>query len=153
MMVLVRIILLVLPFSSRAGSIENNKALLLNELWGQKASQEKIIQVLGPGFTNMNDEIIYRYPNSAVIESGHHFDKNKRLQYQFFFTDEKTLKEFKEKVVCNWLENLQAEIKGDAHSTYKIGRCDPKEISYKFWASKNSFEIRWGRLDPVPRPR
>lgn len=121
------------------------KYVLMDSLWKKDATKEEVIQLLGSEYNEAHGGVIYTFPDSKSIESGHFFDKSQALVEQFIFLDEKSLADLKIVTSCSWNESEKNESVG--HTVYSVrrGKCTEKNISYEFKPGSNHYEVRWKR--------
>ena len=117
----------------------------MDSLWKKNATKEEVIKSFGIEYKEAHGGIIYTNPEYKNIESGHFFDKTKKLVEQFIFLDEASLLDFKKMVPCSWSENEKKESSGHTVYTVKRGKCAEKNISYEFRPGFNRYEVRWKR--------
>jgi hypothetical protein len=141
------IILLSLCFSCSTKSTDHaeDKYVLMNDLWQNRATAEDVKKTFGHHFKDVESGIIYTFPNSKFPERGFFFDSSNKLRGQFAFMDQASLERLKKTIKCEWKEI--EEKRSIAHYTriFKKGSCSNPSISYETYPDLNAYEVRWKR--------
>ena len=142
---LILILLLLISGCSSSGENKRYKFQIQNDLWEKQSTKSEVIKSLGAEFTEVDSEIVYKYPNSDRPEIGLFFDASNKLVEQFAFLDERSLQDFKSSINCKWKE--VEEVKSVAHyqRTIKKGSCSALSITYETYLGLNAYEVRWKR--------
>ena len=59
--------------------------------------------MLGSNFKEVENGIVYDYPNSSYPKSGHFFNQKNQLIEQFAFLDDLEFEQFKKRNICDWI--------------------------------------------------
>ena len=115
---------------------------VINKLWHEKATKDRVIEKLGSNYEIKHDGIIYRFPWKS-IESGHFFDSSGKLMVQFLFVPKERFQDLKKVISCSW--NEKSEFKDIGHTVHTIesGKCASENISYEYRPSMLLYEFRW----------
>lgn len=137
-----KIILLFSVMACTFGQNNDDRYSLINRLWYEKATKDRVVEKLGSDYEKKHDGIIYRFPWKS-IESGHFFDSSGKLTVQFLFVPKEKFQDFKKVISCSWNEKSESKDIGHTVHTIESGKCASENISYEYRPSMLLYEFRW----------
>jgi hypothetical protein len=139
---MMKLILLFSVMACTLGQKSDERYSVINRLWREKATRDRVIEKLGSDYEKKQDGIIYRFPWKS-IESGHFFNSSGNLTVQFIFVPKERFRDLKKIISCSWSEKSESKDIGHTIHTIESGKCASENISYEYRPSMLLYEFRW----------